>query len=96
MRSLLTQLQGQNLVMVMLVVAVLLSGTAVIFAKYESRKLFSEMESLRVHRDELVVDWGRLQIELATWSEHSGIQEKAIGRLNMLMPEMSNVVVVKP
>ncbi len=31
----------------------LLSGMAVAFVKYESRKLFTEMERLRVQRDEL-------------------------------------------
>jgi cell division protein FtsL len=95
MRGLVMQLRGQNLLMLVLVTSVLLSGMAVVYAKYESRKLFSEMEKLRLQRDDMVVDWGRLQIELATWSENSRIQEKAIEKLGMQMPAMSNVVVIK-
>jgi len=96
MRALLMQLQGQNLALLLLVVAVLISGMGVVYAKYESRKLFSEIEKLRVQRDDLVVNWGRLQIELATWSEHSAIQEKAADKLDMYVPDMSSMVVVKP
>ena len=66
---------GQVIVLAVLILAVLVSGFAVTYMKYESRKLFTEMEQLRVERDELVVDWSRLQIELATWAENSRVQD---------------------
>lgn len=80
----------------MLAMAVVLSGTAVAFVKYESRKLFTEMESLRVERDELAVDWGRLQIELATWAEQGRIKKSAAERLEMQVPEVADMMVIRP
>jgi cell division protein FtsL len=69
---------------------------AVTFVKYESRKLFTEMERLRLQRDELAVDWGRLQLELATWGEQGRIKETAIQRLQMQVPQVADIVVVRP
>ena len=88
-------LPGQVIVLAVLVVAVLISGFAVTYMKYESRKLFTEMEKLRVERDELVVDWSRLQIELATWAEHGRVEDLANNKLNMLMPGVENIVVIR-
>lgn len=85
---------GQVIVLAVLVVAVLISGFAVTYMKYESRKLFTEMEKLRVERDELVVDWSRLQIELATWAEHGRVEDLAANKLNMLMPRVGDIVVI--
>lgn len=85
---------GQVIVLAVLILAVLVSGFAVTYMKYESRKLFTEMERLRVERDELVVDWSRLQIELATWAEHSRVEDIATEKLSMQMPRVENIVVL--
>jgi cell division protein FtsL len=85
---------GQVIVLAVLILAVLVSGFAVTYMKYESRKLFTEMEKLRVERDELVVDWSRLQIELATWAEHSRVEDIATEKLSMQMPRVENIVVI--
>ncbi|MEJ2214295.1 MAG: cell division protein FtsL [Gammaproteobacteria bacterium] len=82
------------IVLAVLILAVLVSGFAVTYMKYESRKLFTEMEKLRVERDELVVDWSRLQIELATWAEHSRVEDIATEKLSMQMPRVENIVVI--
>lgn len=88
--------QGQMVMAMLLVAAVLLSGMAVTFVKYESRKLFTEMERLRVQRDGLAVDWGRLQIELATWAEQGRVKERAVNQLNMQVPQVTDMLVIKP
>ena len=85
---------GQVIVLAVLILAVLVSGFAVTYMKYESRKLFTEMEQLRVERDELVVDWSRLQIELATWAEHSRVEDIATEKLSMQMPRVENILVI--
>ena len=88
--------QWQMVMAMLLVAAVLLSGMAVTFVKYESRKLFTEMERLRVQRDGLAVDWGRLQIELATWAEQGRVKERAVNQLNMQVPQVTDMLVIKP
>ena len=87
-------LPGQVIVLAVLVLMVLISGFAVSYMKYESRRLFTEMEKLRVERDELVVDWSRLQIELATWAEHSRVEDLANDKLSMQMPRVEDIVVI--
>lgn len=89
-------LQGRIVMLVLLALAVLLSGMAVSLVKYESRKLFTEMERLRVQRDELAVDWSRLQIELATWAEQGRVKESAVTRLDMQVPQVADMMVIKP
>ena len=88
--------QRQVVMMLLLAVAVLITGMAVAMVKYESRKLFTEMEKLRVQRDELAVDWSRLQLELATWAEQGRIKETADSRLQMSVPEIANMMVINP
>ena len=88
-------LQGRVVMLILLAVAVLLSGMAVSLVKYESRKLFTEMERLRVQRDELAVDWSRLQIELATWAEQGRVKESATTRLDMQVPQVADMMVIK-
>jgi len=96
MRGLFSMFEPRNLLFAGLLLAVIVSAMAVVYAKFESRKLFSEMEGLRLQRDALSIEWGRLQIELATLGEHNGVQEKAMNRLDMQMPVMKEIVVVRP
>ncbi|MGD2117490.1 MAG: cell division protein FtsL [Chromatiales bacterium] len=87
--------QPRAMVLLFLLAAVLLSAVAVTHSQFESRKLFSELENLRVQRDAIVVDWGRLQIELATWAEQGRVAEKATAELDMTVPDINRIVVIK-
>ena len=48
---------------VLLGLAVLASAMAVIYATHENRKYFVELQALENQRDEMEIDWGRLQLE---------------------------------
>jgi cell division protein FtsL len=85
---------AQVVVMLALIALIMVSGMSVAFVKYESRKLFTEMEKLRTYGDELVVEWGRLQIELATWAEHGRVEELAVNKLQMRVPFETDVRVI--
>ena len=47
-------------------------------------------------RDELEIDFGRLQLEQATWAESNRIDQVARNRLGMKFPEGDEIVVVRP
>lgn len=79
----------------LLAVAVLVTGMAVSYVKFESRLLFNERERLRVQQDELAIDWGRLQIELATWAEPGRVQQQAVDKLKMQAPLATELVVIR-
>ena len=48
---------------VSLALAVLMSALGVVYTKHESRKLFVELDRLKTERDQINVEWGRLQLE---------------------------------
>lgn len=72
------------------------SGIACVYAKHEARKLFIELQGLEATRDELNIDWGRLQIEQSTWSTHGRVESLAREQLEMSAPGPAELVVVKP
>lgn len=80
--------------MTLLLMAIVASAMAVVYARHESRSLFIELEKAEAERDELNYEWGRLQIEQSAWSTHGRIEEVAHGKLNMVMPDRSNTVVI--
>ena len=84
-----------------LLVAVLLLaciGTAVgvVYARHQHRLLFLELSRLEKARDELNIEFGRLQLEQATVAESNRIDQIARLRLGMQLPEAADVVVMRP
>lgn len=80
----------------LLTAAVLVSALAVVYAKYESRKLFVELQSLQKVRDDMAIEWGQLQLEQSTWATHGRIEGTARTTLGMILPPPEAVVIVKP
>ena len=78
----------------MLVLAVMASAIGCIYAKHESRKLFTQLQTLSAERDRLEVDWGRLQIEQSTWSTHARVEQLAREQMNMQTPSMGQVYLI--
>ncbi len=72
-----------------------LTALAVVLAKHESRKMFVELQGLERSRDELNVEWGRLQLEQGTWATHSRIESVARTKLGMEIPRADAIVLVK-
>ena len=82
--------------LVLLVVANVLSAIGVVYARHEHRQLFIAFKRLVRERDELNIDFGRLQLEQATWAESNRIDQVARNRLGMVFPEADETVVVRP
>jgi len=80
-----------GLIIVALFVAVLASAIAGVYAKHESRKLFTELQKLSNERDRMEVDWGRLQIEQSTWSTYGRVEQLAREQMQMQMPPPESV-----
>lgn len=75
---------------------VLASSLGVVYAKHQSRKLFVELDALKIERDEMNVEWGRLQLEQSTLVTHGRIERTAKKRLGMVTPEYAQVLIVRP
>ena len=82
------------LIFVFAVVCVV-SATALVYTKHESRKLFIELEQLTDESDELNIEWGQLQIEQSTWATHARIEQVATDELQLTRPEMTEIFVIE-
>ena len=85
-----------RLLLTLLVVANLATALAVVHARHSHRVLFVEISRLEKERDELDIDFGRLQLEQATWAESNRIDQVARDRLGMKFPEGEEIVVIRP
>ena len=85
-----------RVLVVLLVLANIASAIAVVFARHEHRQLFIQLTTLEKARDELNIEFGRLQLEQATWAESNRIDQVAREKLGMKFPESNEIVVVKP
>jgi cell division protein FtsL len=84
-----------RLLLAVLLAANVLTAIGVVFARHEHRELFIALTSLERARDELNIEFGRLQLEQATWAESNRIDQVARTRLGMKFPESSDIVVVR-
>ena len=84
-----------RVLLAILVIANVLSAIAVVFARHEHRQLFIALTGLERARDELNIEFGRLQLEQATWAESNRIDQVARERLGMKFPEAGDIVVVR-
>ncbi len=85
-----------RLLLAVLIAANMLTAIAVVFARHEHRQLFIQLSKLEKARDELNIEFGRLQLEQATWAESNRIDQVARTRLGMVFPETGDIVVVRP
>ncbi len=70
-----------------LLLAVVLSALAVAVTRHESRRAFVELTRAEKQRDELEIEFGRLQIEQSTWAETNRVEQLARARLGMEFPK---------
>jgi cell division protein FtsL len=84
-----------SIVLVLLLLAVLVSAVGVVWTRHESRVLFVELTHLQNQRDELNIEYGRLELEQATWAEPRRIDEEARSKLGMVTPRPQDIQLVR-
>jgi cell division protein FtsL len=81
--------------LVLMLLATIASAIGVVYARQQSRLAFIELSRLGNERDDLNFEFGRLQLEQATWAENNRIDQIARGRLGMVSPAAAQTIVVK-
>ena len=81
--------------MTILLGAVIASAIGVVYSIQQSRELFVELTKLGNERDDLNFEFGRLELEQATWAENNRIDQIARGRLGMVSPNPAETVVIR-
>ena len=84
------------LTFLLLLAAACISGIAVVQSRHEHRQLFVRLSALEKQRDELNIEFSRMQLEQATWADPSRIEQLARGPLGMKFPEAAELRVVAP
>ena len=75
--------------------AVMISAIACVHSKHQSRKLFVELQQLTSVRDEMQVNWGRLQIEQSNFSAHARVERLARQQMKMRSPDPADIRLVR-
>ncbi len=83
------------LVLLVLAAAAVGSAIGVVYARNEGRRLFIELTRLEAERDELNFEYGRLQLEQATWADTNRIEQIARGELGMIFPAQAETKVIR-
>lgn len=84
------------LAIIVLFLATVSSALASVWVRHEARKLVQQLQALDEVRDDLHEEWGRLQLEQATWGTHSRLEAIARKNLGMTVPRGEQAVVVSP
>ena len=63
--------------------------------RHEHRQGFVALNRLEKARDELNIEFGRLQLEQATWAESNRVDQVARMRLGMVFPRTEDIVVLR-
>lgn len=83
-------------IMGLLFLLVFASALSVVYVRHESRNLFTAIQQLEMKRDNMNVEWGRLQLEQSTYATHVRVERVATQELNMWLPKLSDIKMVRP
>ncbi len=80
----------------LLAFAVVITAFGVVVSRQNARQAYKELVRLEQVRDELEVEWGRLQLELGAQGTLARVESKARNELGMTMPAIGDAVMVLP
>lgn len=84
------------LLVVLLVLACLGSALAVITASHLTREQYADLQRLESEHQQLQTEWGQLLLEDSAWSSPARVEGLAEERLDMRLPEVVDVEVIRP
>ncbi|MBE0469337.1 MAG: cell division protein FtsL [Methyloprofundus sp.] len=85
----------ERMFVVVLLIMLLGSGLAVIYAKYNSRLVFIEIQKSEQELDRLEVLWGRLTLEERMLAEHNRVEETARKSMGLVELDRKSIVYIK-
>ena len=88
-------LLSENLALMIMIVAVVISAISVVYSKHQSRVEFVALQKLEQHRDHMNEERGRLLLEQSTYAGPGRIERQAKLRLKMIVPTAQHTVVIE-
>lgn len=71
------------------------TALGVVATRHTIQTQFITLQKLYLERDDLNIDWGRLQIEQSTWAAHGRVQRQAVEKLKMSLPQAKEQIFVR-
>lgn len=84
------------LLVVLLVLGCLGSALAVITASHLTREQYADLQRLESEHQQLQTEWGQLLLEDSAWSSPARVEGLAEERLEMRLPDVEDVEVIRP
>ena len=85
----------QAIFLLLLLGAVIVSAIGVVWTRHESRVLFMQLNQLQAQNDDLTIEYGRNELEQATFAEPRVIDDAARQKLGMITPRPQDVQLVR-
>ena len=85
-----------RLLLIILLACTVASAIGVVFVRHRHRQTFIELSRAERKRDDINLEFGRLQLEQATLAEANRVDRIAREKLGMKFPEAADIVVVRP
>ena len=77
--------------LLLLLAAVMVTAIGVVWTRHESRVLFVNLTALQNQRDDLNIEYGKLELEQATYAEPRRIDDEARQQLGMMDPRPQDI-----
>lgn len=93
----LPRFSGLRLLLVAVLLAVCLgSALAVITTSHLTREQYADLQRLESEHQQLQTEWGQLLLEDSAWSSPARVEGLAAERLEMRLPDVADVEVIRP
>ncbi|MCK0745647.1 cell division protein FtsL [Chromohalobacter nigrandesensis] len=90
------RLRWRHIILLILIAVMLISSLASIASTHLTRVQYARFQELESERDSLQTAWGRLLLEESTWSAPARVEDMAVERLEMRVPDVNDVEVIRP
>lgn len=91
-----THYLGRKILLACLWAGVMVSSLSVVFVTHRARLATQQLEVLRHQAADLQVESGQLLLEKSSLSAFARVEQKALNELDMIVPELNQVVVIRP
>ena len=85
----------RGLLLTVLVLANIATALLIVRDRHEHRQAFVALTRLEKARDTLNIEFGRLQLEQATWAESNRVDQVARVQLGMVFPRTEDTAVLR-
>ncbi|UYF98530.1 MULTISPECIES: cell division protein FtsL [unclassified Halomonas] len=90
------RLRAWPLIIAALFLACLLTALAVVVTTHMTRTQFAQLQRLEQEKNQLQTEWGQLLLEEGAWSTPARVEQIATERLEMRIPDVDDVEVIRP